>query len=300
MKLKRLTEAERRVMVNKATEPPGSGEYNDFFEAGRYICRRCGANLYRSENKFEAHCGWPSFDQEVLGAVERVADADGRRTEIVCARCQGHLGHVFEGEGLTAKNTRHCVNSLSLKFEKQEPARTQWAEAYFGGGCFWCTEAALLMIRGVKSVTPGYAGGTTKNPTYEAVCRGDTGHAEVIKVMYDPEIIAYEGLLDVFFASHDPTTLNRQGHDVGSQYRSIVLYQEDWQKEAAEHKIEGYNREMTFGHKVVTEVTQLEAFYKAEDYHHNYYAKNPDTGYCQVVIAPKLAKLRKTLKKYRS
>jgi methionine-S-sulfoxide reductase len=162
--------------------------------------------------------------------------------------------------------------------------------AVFGGGCFWCTEAVFKMLRGVVSVAPGYAGGTVKNPSYEAVTTGRTGHAEVIEIVYDPSKIKYRDLLTVFFATHDPTTLNRQGADVGTQYRSIVLYEDEEQKKDAEAEIAELDREG--GDPVVTEVVPLDVFYPAEDYHRDYYARNADKPYCQVVINPKLKKVK--------
>jgi len=160
----------------------------------------------------------------------------------------------------------------------------------FGGGCFWCAEAVFKMLNGVASVEPGYAGGHTKNPTYEQVCGGDTGHAEVIKVEYDQTIIPLETLLTVFFATHDPTTKNRQGNDVGEQYRSIVLCDNERQAEVAKKFIEKINRSSNIGSLIITEVKKLEAFYPAESYHKNYYENNTNQAYCQVVINPKLRK----------
>jgi peptide methionine sulfoxide reductase msrA/msrB len=299
MRLKQLTPEERAIIEEKGTEAPFSGEYDQHSTAGIYTCRRCGAFLYRSEDKFDAHCGWPSFDQEVLGAVDRTLDADGIRTEITCTRCEAHLGHVFEGEHLTKKNTRHCVNSISLLFvPHQEVVGEQHETAYLGGGCFWCTEATFLQVRGVKKVIPGYAGGTIPHPSYEDVTTGKTGHAEVIEVQFDPTIIAYEGILDVFFATHDPTTINRQGADRGSQYRSIILTTSATQQELAEQYIARLRERQIFSQPIVTEVAPLTEFYPAEEYHHNYYAKNPTAAYCQAVIEPKLSGLRNKLTDY--
>jgi peptide-methionine (S)-S-oxide reductase len=162
----------------------------------------------------------------------------------------------------------------------------------FGGGCFWCTEAVFSMLRGVASVNPGYAGGTTEDPTYEQICTGKTGHAEVIKVEYDPKEIQFMDLLTVFFATHDPSQLNRQGNDVGTQYRSAVFYTTPEQKIATEKMIAEINASSTDGDKVVTEVTPLDMFYPAEEYHKNYFAQNPDRGYCQIVINPKVEKVQ--------
>jgi len=165
--------------------------------------------------------------------------------------------------------------------------------AVFGGGCFWCMEAVFQQIKGVLSVTSGYAGGTRENPNYRAVCDGNTGHAEVIQIEFDPALISYRELLEVFFSTHDPTTPNRQGNDVGEQYRSIILYTSEAQKKAAEAYIKELIAMRVFQNKIVTQLQPLKKFYEAEDYHQDYYNKNPYQPYCQVVINPKLAKLRK-------
>ncbi|MBI2099082.1 peptide-methionine (S)-S-oxide reductase MsrA [Candidatus Uhrbacteria bacterium] len=164
--------------------------------------------------------------------------------------------------------------------------------AVFGGGCFWCTEAIFKMLKGVKSVVPGYAGGTMPDPSYEEVSGGVTGHAEAIKIEFDPQAISFNDLLAVFFGTHDPTTLNRQGNDVGEQYRSIILYTAPEQKKLAEDYIKELNESSEDGKPIVTEVKPLEKFYEAEDYHHDYYEKNKDKPYCQVVINPKLKKAK--------
>lgn len=163
-----------------------------------------------------------------------------------------------------------------------------------GGGCFWCTEAVFLMFKGVIKTTPGYAGGTTANPTYEDVCRGDTGHAEVLQVEYNPSVIPLDTLLEVFFAMHDPTTHNRQGADVGSQYRSIVLYTIPEQKAAIEKFIKNIQGE--FDKPITTEVVRLAKFYPAEEYHGNYYSRNPLQPYCLLVISPKVRKIKEKFK----
>ena len=161
--------------------------------------------------------------------------------------------------------------------------------AVFGGGCFWCTEAIFKMVKGVASVTPGYAGGHIDSPTYSQVCSGSTGHAEVIKVDYDPDQISYEDLLEVFWQAHDPTTKDRQGNDVGTQYRSIILYQGEDQKRMAEESMAKLNASGIFKKPAVTEIEPLGEFYKAEDYHRDYFANNPNQPYCRAIIAPKVA-----------
>jgi peptide-methionine (S)-S-oxide reductase len=164
--------------------------------------------------------------------------------------------------------------------------------AVFAGGCFWCTEAVFQKLRGVKSVLPGYAGGTIENPTYEQVSSGNSGHAEVIKFEYDSSLISYQDLLNVFFATHDPTTLNRQGNDIGTQYRSAIFYADDEQKIEAQEFIEKLNQDHTFPDPIVTTLEPLTEFYEAEDYHKNYYERNSSQPYCQVIINPKLKKLK--------
>jgi peptide-methionine (S)-S-oxide reductase len=167
------------------------------------------------------------------------------------------------------------------------------ALATVGGGCFWCTEAVFSELRGVHSVMPGYAGGTLPNPSYEQVCGGRTGHAEVVQIAFDPTVLSYRDLLTIFLTTHDPTTKNRQGADVGSQYRSIILYHDPEQKRVAEEVVRDLDGQRLWRGKIVTELTPLAAFYPAEEYHRNYFARNPSQAYCQFVIAPKVAKLRK-------
>ena len=166
-------------------------------------------------------------------------------------------------------------------------------QATLAGGCFWCLEAVYDQLRGVEKVESGYAGGRRPNPTYEQVCTGTTGHAEVVQITYDPQQITYQDLLDIFFTIHDPTTLNRQGNDVGTQYRSAIFYHNDEQKKAAEETISELNEKKTWDAPIVTEVKPLDVFFPAEDYHRDYFERNPNQGYCSIVIAPKVAKARK-------
>jgi peptide-methionine (S)-S-oxide reductase len=170
--------------------------------------------------------------------------------------------------------------------------------AIFGGGCFWCTEAVFKEVKGVVSVKSGYSGGSTENPTYNEVCSGTTGHAEVIRIIYNPEEVDFKTLLAIFFKTHDPTTLNRQGADVGTQYRSVVFYTSNEQKETTEQIIKALNDEGAYPNPIVTEVSPLTTFYKAEDYHQDYYENNKAQGYCQFVIQPKLDKFRKVFEEY--
>jgi peptide methionine sulfoxide reductase msrA/msrB len=278
MNFNKLTTEEERVILHKGTELPWTGEYVDTKDDGTYTCKRCGAALYKSDDKFDSHCGWPSFDDEIDGAVKRIPDADGMRTEIVCARCGAHLGHVFEGEHFTSKNIRHCVNSISLNFvPDKNSVKMKTDTAIFAGGCFWGMEYYFMKEPGVVSVSAGYIGGHTKNPTYEQVCSHTTGHAEAIEVIFDPEKTTYEKLAKLFFEIHDPTQLDRQGPDVGDQYRSEVFYLDDKQKMIAE-KLIGILKEK--GYDVVTKVTKATTFWKAENYHQEYYKKTGGIPYC--------------------
>lgn len=165
--------------------------------------------------------------------------------------------------------------------------------ATLGGGCFWCLEAVYDELEGVLDVVSGYAGGHVPNPDYHAVCRGTTGHAEVVQITFDPNIISYREILEVFFTIHDPTTLNRQGADVGTQYRSAIFYHSEAQKEIAEEVIEAFERERIWSNPIITEITRLDKFYVAEDYHQEYFKRNPYQGYCMAVIEPKVVKFRK-------
>lgn len=275
MNYRKLTPEEEHVILRKGTEPPFSGKYEKHHEAGTYTCRQCSTPLYRSADKFDAGCGWPSFDDEIPGAVKRVADADGSRTEIVCAACGGHLGHVFTGERFTQKNTRHCVNSISLDFVPE--GHPEQERAVLAGGCFWGVEYYMMRCKGVLSTEVGYTGGKKDHPTYEEVCSGRTGHYEAIEVVYDPAQTNFETVARLFFEIHDPTQWNHQGPDRGEQYRSAVFYQDEQQKKITEKLIAELKGK---GFRVVTEVLPAATFWKAEDYHQEYYEHKGSTPYC--------------------
>ena len=273
-----LTPEEEKVIIDKKTEKPFTGKYNDFFEQGIYVCKRCEAPLFKSDHKFASSCGWPSFDDEIRGAILRIPDKDGRRTEIICSNCNAHLGHVFTGEQLTENNLRHCVNSISIKFIPESELNTE-KKAYFAGGCFWGVEHLFEHKPGVVSAASGYMGGDLEHPSYEEVCNFDTGHIETVEVLYNPKEISYENLVKFFFEIHDPTQKNRQGPDVGEQYKSVIFYGNQAEKEIAEDLIYTLKRKR---YDVVTELRPSKKFWKAEEYHQDYYDKNNKTPYCHI------------------
>ena len=272
-----LNQNERDILENKGTEPPFSGEYNYFFEAGVFICRACQSPLYESNTKFNSGCGWPSFDDEIEGAIVRYEDLSlGRkRTEICCAKCDGHLGHVFKGEKITVKNTRHCVNSLSIQFK----AYNKLNQATFGAGCFWSIDKIFREQEGVYLCQTGYMGGDLEYPNYEDVCSGETNHAEVVNIYFNSQMISYSELLDIFWKNHNPTTLNQQGHDKGTQYRSVIFYHNKNQHNLAKKSM--YNAQLNWKQPIVTQIIKNKIFYRAEEYHQNYLNKN-NLGSCAI------------------
>ena len=278
-KYKTLTSEEERVIVYKGTERPFTGQYNDFTEEGFFNCKRCDAALYKSDDKFDGHCGWPSFDDEIPGSIKRVLDADGRRTEILCANCGAHLGHIFEGEQFTDKNIRHCVNSISLSFEAMKIPAENYETAYFASGCFWGTQYHFQKKEGVISTEVGYMGGHKENPSYEQVCTGNTGHAETTKVVFDSKKISYKELSKLFFETHDQGQLNRQGPDIGTQYRSVIFYTSENERKTAEKLMDELRKK---GFAVATELTPATTFWIAEDYHQNYYEQKGGSPYCHI------------------
>jgi peptide methionine sulfoxide reductase msrA/msrB len=276
LKLNPLTKEEKRVILDKGTEWPFSGKYYKHKKKGVYKCKQCGLHLYKSSDKFDSGCGWPSFDDEIKGAVKRSVDADGRRTEITCARCGAHLGHVFLGEGYTDKNTRHCVNSISLDFDP-EALSSEYKKAYFAGGCFWGVEYHFEKLDGVKEVLSGYMGGDVKNPSYREVSRGDSGHLEVVEVLYDSKVVDYESLAKLFFEIHNSEQKNGQGPDIGSQYLSAVFVSDSKEKIIIEKLINILKKK---GINTATKILDKKEFYEAEDYHQDYYLKHNKKPYC--------------------
>lgn len=260
-----LTPEIKSITHDMGTEMPHSGAYCNVHEAGSYLCRVCGHVLYRSEHKFSSNCGWPSFDESVGQAITRILDSDGRRMEIRCAHCQCHLGHVFEGEGFTAANTRFCVNSLCLDFVSSTEVQ-QSEEVILGGGCFWGVQAKLNDLSGVIFSEVGYCGGDVPNPSYELVCQGKSGHVETCRVIFDTKLVSLEEVMAYFLSIHDPTQANGQGPDIGAQYQSVVFCHTPQQRLIVQ-------KEMAKMVGIQTQVRTMSTFWPAEAYHQNYHQR---------------------------
>jgi peptide methionine sulfoxide reductase msrA/msrB len=301
-----LSDDQYYILREKGTERPYTGKFLMHKEKGNYTCAACGNVLFASDAKFDSHCGWPSFDKEIQkGNIKEVTDntLGMKRTEIMCGKCGGHLGHVFD-DGPTATGIRYCVNSVSIGFEAATDSTKNNAtattnniqEITLGAGCFWCVEAVFLKLQGVISVESGYMGGKTLKPTYREVCSGTTNHAEVVHIKYDASITNLDEILKVFFTVHNPTTLNRQGADAGTQYRSAIFYSNAQQEQTAKDIIAALTTAKAYDDPIVTSLEKESTFYKAEDYHQNYYNQNKSEPYCQMVIQPKIEKFEKVFK----
>lgn len=279
-KLKSLTPDSVHILRDKGTERPFSGKYLEPYARGTYLCRRCGLALFRADNQFLSACGWPSFDDQISDTVLLLPDADGRRTEILCKRCHGHLGHVFTGEGYTAKNLRHCVNSLSIEFVNDTQV-LDTGEAILAAGCFWGVQYYLDRLHGVLKTEVGYSGGHLEAPDYKQVCNKTTGHLESIRVVYDVNKLSYEDLLKYFFEIHDPTQTDGQGPDLGPQYLSAVFYFDAEQHKIAEQVIALLKSK---NYQVMTQLLPVCVFWPAEEYHQEYYDKTGKLPYCHTHV----------------
>jgi peptide methionine sulfoxide reductase msrA/msrB len=287
-----LTPEQYKVMRQCGTEPPFSGRYDEFYEKGSYLCAACGTPLFSSSTKYDHGSGWPSFMAPISEKNIEYRDDYSllmHRVEVRCAVCGAHLGHVFD-DG--PAKTHFCINSVALNFVPEGQHKSENAAraggpsskaaerapktetATFAAGCFWGIEYKFGQVKGVLSTAVGYSGGRTKNPTYKDVCSDKTGHAESVQVTFDPSQIGYAELVRKFFSFHDPTQLNRQGPDVGTQYRSVIFFASEEQKKIAEEARTEVEKTGIFKKRVVTEIVPAGEFFKAEEYHQKYYEKN--------------------------
>lgn len=285
------------VSRNKDTERPFTGKYWDYEGKGTYYCAACGNILFRSDAKFASSCGWPSFfEQKNPKSITFKEDKTHGmiRTETLCGRCGGHLGHIFD-DGPAPTYKRYCMNSIALDFEPDE-LRNKVDTLVLGGGCFWCVEAVYEQLEGVQRVESGYSGGTEKDADYYTVSAGITDHVEVTRIVFDSDKTNLAEILSVFFVVHDPTTLNKQGADEGKQYRSVIFYRNEEQKKVAEAIIADLEKSKAYKNPIVTAVEPFQSFFKAEEYHQDYFKNNPEKSYCQMVIQPKMDKFEKVFK----
>lgn len=286
-----LTKEQFNVTRLKGSEPEFSSELYSYFGSEKFACVCCGTMLFDSDAKFKSGKGWPSFYQPIentIIAYNQIITTGKLAIETSCNVCDAHLGNVIKNDVDHAK-LHYCVNGVALKKVGENKKKVN-----FGGGCFWCTEAIFMKLKGVIKVESGYSGGKISDPTYKEVCSGFTGHAEVVEITYNPDEISFEELLIIHLNTHNPTTSNEKEVENDSQYRSIIFFRTKDEELAARNIIDEFQKSQSY--RVITELKMFEHFYKAEDYHQNYFSQNPDEPYCQIIVHPKLEKFKKLYK----
>jgi peptide methionine sulfoxide reductase msrA/msrB len=263
------------ILRHQSTEKPGTKALDAYNRYSYFVCRGCGLALFQAADQFVSGTGWPSFDNAIGGTVRHLVDSDGHRTEIQCAQCQGHLGHVFYGEHMTAKNTRYCVNSLAI--EPVAGPIQQADEIIIAGGCFWGIQHLMASQPGVVKTVTGYTGGVVANPDYQTVCQGHSGHLEAVRVLFDASVNDTISLYRLFFAIHDPTQKHGQGADIGSQYQSAIFYFDDQQRQIGAQLVGNLAQ---LGYDVVTKLRPVTVFWRAEEEHQHFYDKHPSMPRC--------------------